>query len=78
LWSRFIRAAPASPTVLTITLPAGVRAVKVAETASAAGFILAAHSDYLLVKNQLQVCLMGVVRERGTRLLAALLARPVF
>lgn len=70
--------APASPAVLTITLPAGVRAVNVAEAALSAGFTLAAHSDYLLEKNQLQACLMGVVRERDTRPLAALLARWVF
>jgi aspartate aminotransferase-like enzyme len=67
--------AQTSPAVLTLNLPPAVNAAGFAHAAEASGYLLAAHSHYLLERNQAQICLMGALRERDTRHLPGLLLR---
>ncbi len=65
--------AETSPAVLTLNLPSTIDAGGFARAAEKSGYLLAAHSDYLLARNQAQICLMGALRERDTRRLPQLL-----
>ncbi|MES2707795.1 MAG: aminotransferase class V-fold PLP-dependent enzyme [Verrucomicrobiota bacterium] len=67
----------ASPAVITLSLPPRVPCVEFAERVEREGRRLAAHSGYLLDRNEVQVCLMGDLRPRHTRGLTALLARTL-
>ena len=56
-----------SPAVLTITLPSHIQACAFAHAAEQRGYLIAAQSPYLQERNQVQICLMGALRERDTR-----------
>lgn len=49
----------AAPGVLTIPLPATMRASAIAEALETQGYLVSVHSRYLLDRNWLQICLMG-------------------
>ena len=51
-----------SPAVLTIALPAGVKAARIGDAMKGAGWLLSAHSEYLRRRNWIQICLMGEFR----------------
>lgn len=51
--------AHASPAVTTLVMPLGLSSRQLAQRLDRCGYALAAHSDYLLERNWLQICLMG-------------------
>jgi aspartate aminotransferase-like enzyme len=53
--------AHASPSVTTIALPEGVNSVEVGCQLDQAGYLLSYNSEYLRIRNWIQVCIMGEV-----------------
>ncbi len=67
-----------NPVVLTLALPPHVSSVEVAKTAEAAGFLLSAHSQYLVDKNWVQLCLMGELSQGQIAPVVPVLVDAVF
>ena len=63
--------------IVTVPMPAGIRAAEVAAALSARGFDLAWQSRYLQQRNWLQVALMGEIDESALRVLPDVLATYV-
>jgi aspartate aminotransferase-like enzyme len=59
----------ASPAVITIALPAGVRSRDIGARLEEAGFLLSHMSEYLLDRNWMQVCMMGECSRRSVEAL---------
>jgi aspartate aminotransferase-like enzyme len=55
----------ASPAIVTVALPETLETVAVAAALAARGFVTSTHSQYLLTRNWLQICLMGEVSRRS-------------
>ena len=51
----------ASPTVVTLALPAELNSVRVGTQLHEAGFLLSCNSEYLVQRNWIQICVMGEV-----------------
>ena len=64
----------AMPGVISIALPAGVNAARLAQRMAHRGFLLAHQSAYLVQRNWVQVCLMGAWDERALEILPEVLA----
>ena len=62
-----------SPAVVTIAMPATVRAVEFAQSLAETGFLLSYSSEYLRRRNWIQICTMGeCTREKVVSLLNAM------
>lgn len=65
----------ASPAVITLALPSGLRVENVEARLEAAGYLLSCRSGYLRERNWLQVCLMGAYRRHRLASLLEVLDR---
>jgi aspartate aminotransferase-like enzyme len=70
-------AATAAPAVMTIALPATVKAHEVGAAMDAAGYLLSYRSVYLRGRNWLQICLMGAYEVRALDALVMQLRRAL-
>ena len=64
-----------SPAVLTIELPEEVRSIDVGLWLEAMGYVLSYNSSYLLVRNWIQVCLMGEISREAIASLVDLMGK---
>jgi aspartate aminotransferase-like enzyme/GNAT superfamily N-acetyltransferase len=65
-----------SPAILTIIVPTQYNSVELAEKLARKGYLLSCHSDYLVKRNWIQICLMGDEVDADFEHLVQLIADP--